>query len=205
MTNTIESGQTPEIKPVFSPESQLFGAIYDLPPAPIPDELVDLSMTVATELFGRLSPRQAEAISAQFGFENQSLVGASRQAFSGYRKDAMKKLRGLQIWDPLYRKLEALAPVNPNLIRGKIFGNVTNQEARLNAEDSFDYSLLSDAARMDLERFVETRGYRHMLISLLTGIKDPGLMDSTIEELRREIANQIKQKDYDVAEGTVEV
>jgi len=117
----------------------------------------------------------------------------------------MKKLRGLQIWDPLYRKLEALAPVNPNLIRGKIFGNVTNQEARLNAEDSFDYSLLSDAARMDLERFVETRGYRHMLISLLTGIKDPGLMDSTIEELRREIANQIKQKDYDVAEGTVEV
>jgi len=200
--------ETVDSPPIIIGEARLIAALHwaDPQPVTIPDEYIDEAKIIANDLLALAPPIQREAIKSWFeigtGFDEQAKIRLRTRREYGRKRvetglESIKKRFNLIRSDHpnqfLHQQFMDFSPVDEESIGRRLVGPTINRVLDDRIPNApFDYSRLSDSARNDLLSHGQTAKFQRISLRLLAVYKDPGLAESTIEELKREIERQLQ-------------
>lgn len=192
-SSPINPAETEAQIPVLTTEARFIGRVFQATPVAIPDEYTDESKVLFNHVMGLLPKTHRHFIEIDLGLHGRpprdvpygELPITHQTAYNAARMTAFQKR--------LYGNLMELAPVGEGTIARRLLGPTINRASAEQIPNApFDYSRLSQKARDELSSFGQTSGYRSMTFAFLGIVSDPGLSDSTIKELQREMRNQLQ-------------
>lgn len=179
--------------PIVTPEARFIGRVFQSAPTPIPEEYADESRVLVHQLMGQLPKTHRHFIEIDLGLHGRPPRDVSFDEMPITHQTAYGAVRMAAFQKQLYGNLMELAPVREGTIARRLVGPVINRVSSEQIPNApFNYDKLSQKAHSELASFGQTRGYQGMTLAFLGIIEDPGLSDSTIEELRNEMRNQLQ-------------
>lgn len=191
---TSPTAEQTEQEPIITPQARFIARVFMTDPVGIPEEYQNESIVLVNKALAVIPTTHSMAIKRDIGlFGQKPPTDVPFEELSKKAQRAYQTARMTAFHKKFYGDLLDLAPIDKKSIGRRLMGPIIRRVASEQIPNApFNYSMLSQNARDELSSFGQTSGYGRMNLAFLSIVEDPGLSEETIEELQREMRNQLQ-------------